>query len=129
MRLALDDAEVRAAEVDFVYAHASSTPVGDRAEARAIRAALGAAAGHVLVSGTKGLHGHPLGASGAVETAIAALAMEAGWVPGTTNLDRAEPELDLNLVPPAGVPKKLRTVVKNAFGFGGINAALVLRRD
>ena len=129
MRLALEDAGVHADEIDHVYAHASSTPVGDRAEARAIRAALGRHADHVLVSGTKGLHGHPLGASGAIETAIAALAMEADWVPGTTNLDQPEPGLDLNLVPPAGAPTTLRTVVKNAFGFGGINAALVLRRD
>jgi 3-oxoacyl-[acyl-carrier-protein] synthase II len=127
--LALEDADLRREEVDFVYAHASSTPVGDRAEARAIRSALGPRADHVLVSGTKGLHGHPLGASGAIETAIAALAMEAGWVPGTTNLDQPEPGLDLNLVPPAGAPKPLRTIVKNAFGFGGINAALVLGRD
>jgi 3-oxoacyl-[acyl-carrier-protein] synthase II len=129
MRLALEDADVRPEDVDFVYAHASSTPIGDRAEARAIRAALGPHADQVLVSGTKGLHGHPLGASGAIETAIAALAMQACWAPGTTNLDQPEPGLDLNLVPPAGAPSRLRTVVKNAFGFGGINAALVLRRD
>jgi 3-oxoacyl-[acyl-carrier-protein] synthase II len=129
MRLALADADVRPEEVDFVYAHASSTPIGDRAEARAIRAGLGTPADQVLVSGTKGLHGHPLGASGAIETAIAVLAMEAGWVPGLTNLEHPEPGLDLNLAPPAGARRPLRTVVKNAFGFGGINAAMVLRRD
>jgi 3-oxoacyl-[acyl-carrier-protein] synthase II len=129
IQLALADAGVCPDEVDYVYAHASSTPLGDRAEARAIRAALGDHAADVLVSGTKGLHGHPLGASGAIETAIAALAMQAGWAPGTTNLEQPEADLGLNLVPAAGAARPLRTVLKNAFGFGGINAALVLRRD
>ena len=128
IQLALADAEVGAGEVDYVYAHASATRIGDRAEALAIRRALGEHAAHVPVSGTKGLCGHPLGASGAIETAIAALAIEADWIPGTTNLEAPDDEIDLNLVPPGGQPQELRVVLKNAFGFGGINAALVLGR-
>jgi 3-oxoacyl-[acyl-carrier-protein] synthase II len=78
------------------------------------------------VSGTKGLFGHPLGASGAIETAIATLAIEAQHVPGTANLRDPDPRIDLRLVPPGGVDRELRVVLKNAFGFGGMNAALVL---
>jgi 3-oxoacyl-[acyl-carrier-protein] synthase II len=128
IRLALEDAGARPDAVDFVYAHASSTPIGDRAEAAAIRTALGEHARRVPVSGTKGLFGHPLGAAGAVETAIAALAIDAGWLPGTTNLEAPEPGLGLNLLPPGGSTQGVRVVLKNAFGFGGINAVLVLGR-
>lgn len=113
-------------DVEYVNAHASATPIGDRAEARAIEDALGQHASHVPVSGTKGLYGHPLGASGAIETAIAALAMAEGYVPGTTNLVQADDDVHLNLVGPAGLASRPRVVLNNAFGFGGINAALVL---
>ena len=128
MLLALEDAGVRPDELDYVNAHASSTVIGDRAEARAIRYALGGHAERVPVSGVKGLLGHPLGASGAIETAIAALAMEAGYAPGTANLEEADSDLGLNLVPPRGAACELRAVLKNSFGFGGINAALVLTK-
>jgi 3-oxoacyl-[acyl-carrier-protein] synthase II len=123
IRLALADAHVPCEVVEYVNAHASATPVGDRAEARAIHAVLGP---RVPVSGTKGLYGHPLGASGAIETAICALAMWHGFVPGTTNLSQADPDNGLNLVPPRGLDHSPRVVVNTAFGFGGINAAVVL---
>lgn len=126
MRTAIKRSGLRAEDVDYVNAHASATPVGDRAEARAIQTALGDQARRVLVSGTKGLYGHPLGASGAIETAIAVLAMDEGFVPGTTNLVQPDPDNALNLVGPAGLSTRPRVVVNNAFGFGGINAALVL---
>ncbi|MBV9545623.1 MAG: beta-ketoacyl-[acyl-carrier-protein] synthase family protein [Chloroflexi bacterium] len=123
MRLALDDAGVSAPQVDYVNAHASSTQLGDRAEAHALLDVVGPA---VPVSGTKGMYGHPLGASGAIETAICALAIKCGFVPGTTNLVQPDPECQLNLVPPCGLDAKPAVVLNNAFGFGGINAALVL---
>jgi 3-oxoacyl-[acyl-carrier-protein] synthase II len=126
IRLALTDAGVEPAEVDYVNAHASATPIGDRAEVRAIQSALGEHATRVPVSGTKGLYGHPLGASGAIETAICALAVERGHLPGTTNLTHADADNPLNLIGPTGSRQQARVVVNNAFGFGGINATLVL---
>ena len=126
MRLALDEAGLEPPSIDYVNAHASSTPIGDRAEVRAILCALGEHATRVAISGTKGLYGHPLGASGAIETAVCALAVGRGHVPGTTNLKSADDDNPLNLIGPAGLDHQPRVVVNNAFGFGGINAALVL---
>ncbi len=88
--LAMSDAGVEPADIEYVNAHASATPIGDHAEVRAIQTALGEHATRVPVSGTKGLYGHPLGASGAIETAICALAIERGHLPGTTNLTHAD---------------------------------------
>jgi 3-oxoacyl-[acyl-carrier-protein] synthase II len=126
MSLAITDAGVEPRDVDYVNAHASATPIGDRAETRAIVCAFGEHAAHVPVSGTKGLYGHPLGASGAIETAISALAICRGCLPGTTNLTQADDDNPLNLIGPAGLRQRPRVVVNNSFGFGGINAALVL---
>jgi 3-oxoacyl-[acyl-carrier-protein] synthase II len=126
--IALDDAGVDPGEIDYVNAHASSTPIGDVAEARAITIALGERAATVPVSGTKALYGHPLGASGAIEAAICALAIRDGWAPATVNLVAPEPELD-GLLPALlrdGRPGAYRRVLSTSFGFGGLNAALVL---
>ncbi len=130
IRLALADAGARAAEVDYVNAHASSTPIGDLAEAKAVRLGLGRRAEAVPVSGTKGYYGHPLGASGAIEAAICALAIARGWVPGTVNLCRLDPTIESVLPALLGAPAAAdyRTVLSTSFGFGGINAALVLRK-
>jgi 3-oxoacyl-[acyl-carrier-protein] synthase II len=126
IRLALADAEIGPDEVDYVNAHASATPIGDRAEARAVICALGDRAFEVPVSGTKGLYGHPLGASGAIETAICALAISRHFLPGTTNLEYPDADNRLRLLGPEGQYKRPRIALNNAFGFGGINAALVL---
>jgi 3-oxoacyl-[acyl-carrier-protein] synthase II len=126
--IALDDAGVGAGEIDYVSAHASSTPIGDLAEARALTIALGERAATVPVSGTKALYGHPLGASGAIEAAICALAIRDGWAPASVNLVAPEPELD-GLLPGLlheGRPGTYRRVLSTSFGFGGLNAALVL---
>ncbi len=126
--LALADAGVAADEVDWVSAHASSTPIGDIAEARAIAASLGERARSVPVSATKALTGHPLGATGAIEASMAALAVRDGWVPGTVNLEAPEPELAA-LLPGLlrdGRDGRFDTVLSTSFGFGGLNAALVL---
>ena len=125
--IALTDAGVEPAEIDYVNAHASSTPIGDVAEARAIALALGARAETVPVSGTKALYGHPLGASGAIEAAICALAIRDGWAPASVNLRDVEPEVGA-LLPGllrAGRDGTYRRVLSTSFGFGGLNAALV----
>jgi 3-oxoacyl-[acyl-carrier-protein] synthase II len=126
--IALADASVEPDEIDWVSAHASSTPLGDIAEARAIRLALGERAGSVPVSGTKALYGHPLGASGAIEGAIAALAIRDGWVPASVNLVAPEPEV-AELLPcllREGRAGEYRRILSTSFGFGGLNAAVVL---
>ncbi|HET7677952.1 MAG TPA: beta-ketoacyl-[acyl-carrier-protein] synthase family protein [Candidatus Limnocylindrales bacterium] len=129
VRLALADAGTKAAQVDHVNAHASSTPLGDRAEAAALRLALRDHLERITVSGTKGAYGHPLGASGAIEAAVCALAIQRGEAPGTVNLRHVEPGIAAALprllaAPAAGT---VRTVLSTSFGFGGLNAALVLR--
>jgi 3-oxoacyl-[acyl-carrier-protein] synthase II len=126
--LALADACVGPDEIDWVSAHASSTPIGDIAEARAISASLGSRAATVPVSATKALTGHPLGATGAIEAAMATLAVAEGWVPGTVNLEAPEPELG-ELLPNLlheGTDGRFERVLSTSFGFGGLNAALVL---
>jgi 3-oxoacyl-[acyl-carrier-protein] synthase II len=127
-QIALDDAGVEPGEIDYVNAHASSTPIGDVAEARAIARALGERAASVPVSGTKALYGHPLGASGAIEAAICALAIRDGWAPASANLSEPDPE-SAALLPGLlreGRPGAYRRVLSTSFGFGGLNAALVL---
>ena len=124
---ALTDAAVGPEEIDWVSAHASSTPLGDIAEARAIVLALGERGATVPVSGTKALYGHPLGASGAIEAAICALAIRDGWVPASVNLETVDPDVH-DLLPGllrAGRNGTYRRILSTSFGFGGLNAALV----
>jgi len=125
--IALADAAVDPSEIDYVNAHASSTPLGDLAEARAIALALGRRAASVPVSGTKALYGHPLGASGAIEAAICALAIRDGWAPASVNLIEPDP-MAAELLPGllmTGRDGTYRRVLSTSFGFGGLNAALV----
>jgi len=125
--IALADADVDPSEIDYVNAHASSTPLGDLAEARAIALALGRRAASVPVSGTKALYGHPLGASGAIEAAICALAIRDGWAPASVNLIEPDP-MAAELLPGllmTGRDGTYRRVLSTSFGFGGLNAALV----
>ena len=125
--IALADAAVTPDELDWVSAHASSTPIGDIAEARALAAALGPAAGAMSVSATKGMTGHPLGATGAIEAVMAALAIRDGWAPGGANLVDPEPELAA-LLPGLlreGRDGRYEHILSTSFGFGGLNAALV----
>ncbi|HEX5147437.1 MAG TPA: hypothetical protein VFW02_00050, partial [Candidatus Limnocylindrales bacterium] len=126
--IALDDAGTEPDEIDYVNAHASSTPLGDVAEARAIALTLGKRAATVAVSGTKALYGHPLGAAGAIEAAICAMAIRDGWAPGSVNLVEPDPEIE-TLLPGllrAGREDTYRRILSTSFGFGGLNAALVL---
>jgi 3-oxoacyl-[acyl-carrier-protein] synthase II len=127
MALAIADARLCPEAIAYVNAHGSSTVLNDPTECRAIRLALGAHAERVAVSGTKGLHAHALGATGAIETAICALALTRSRLPGTANLATPDPACDLDIIPPAGRGAAIEYLMTNAFGFGGINASLVLQ--
>lgn len=127
IRVALADASREPSDVGYVNAHASSTQLNETAEAKALHLALGSDAARIPVSGTKGLYGHALGASGAIEAAITAMALRDGELPGTCNLMIADPALELNVLRD---PVRMRpsTALSTSFGFGGMNAALVLGR-
>lgn len=123
----LADARLAPDAIGYVNAHASSTPLNEPAEAAAIRRALGAHGASVPVSGTKGLHGHALGASGAIEAAITALALDRCILPGTCNLETVDPDVGLNVLADAR-DARVDAALSTSFGFGGMNAALVLAR-
>jgi 3-oxoacyl-[acyl-carrier-protein] synthase II len=125
MRIALDSARLEPEQIDYVNAHASSTPLNDSTEAGVIRNVFGEHADSIAVSGTKGYHAHSLGATGAIEAAITALAIRRGWVPPTLNLETAGPGCDLPFVRDDGLDIEIDYAISNSFGFGGINAALV----
>ncbi|MFN2483812.1 MAG: beta-ketoacyl synthase [Candidatus Limnocylindria bacterium] len=124
---ALADAGIPPEAVDYVNAHGSSTVLNDPVESAAIRLALGDHADRIAVSGTKGLYGHPLGASGAIEAALCALAIERATLPGTCNLRTPDPACRLPLLADAEA-RRVNVAVSNSLGFGGINAALVIGR-
>jgi len=124
MRAALRTGGIAPEEVDYVNAHASSTPLNDSTESRVIRDVFGEHADRVSVSGTKGYHAHCLGATGAIEAAISVLAIDRGWIPPTVNLDTPGEGCDLRYVRGEGEARTIRRAVSNSFGFGGINAAL-----
>jgi 3-oxoacyl-[acyl-carrier-protein] synthase II len=128
MQLALDDAHVSANEIGYINTHGSSTPLNDSTETLAIKKVFGDHAYEIPLSGTKGYYGHALGASGAIEAAICALSMEKEWLPPTVNLSVADDACDLNFLPVTGKTARVEHMLSNSFGFGGINAALVLRR-
>jgi 3-oxoacyl-[acyl-carrier-protein] synthase II len=128
MTLALGQANVAPREVGYINAHGSSTPLNDPTETSAIRQVFGDHAEHVALSGTKGYYGHALGASGAFEAAICALASERKWMPPTVNLEEADPACDLDYLTGEGRDGDPEYLLSNSFGFGGINAALVFRR-
>jgi 3-oxoacyl-[acyl-carrier-protein] synthase II len=127
MQLALKDAGLRPEQIGYINAHATST-VADANETNAIRTAFGAHAHRVAVSSTKSMHGHLLGAAGSLEAAICALALRDGILPPTINLDDPDPECDLDYVPNEARRVQVEYAMSNSFGFGGTNAALVLRR-
>jgi 3-oxoacyl-[acyl-carrier-protein] synthase II len=128
MRDSLADAEVLADQIDYVNAHASSTQLNDSAETMSINEVFGERAKKIPVSGTKAYHAHPLGATGAIEAAICALAVDRQWIPPTINYENPDPACDLDVVPNHGRAAELNYVISNSFGFGGINACIVLGR-
>lgn len=128
IRQALDDAEVNSDGVDYVNAHATSTPLGDAGEARSLWTALGEAARTTPVSSTKSMTGHLLSAAAAVEAVACLAALHRRAIPPTINLDDPDPECDLCHVANAAQERRVDVVVSNAFGFGGSNSCVVFRR-
>ncbi len=126
MRAALQDAQLAPQQIDYVNAHASSTQLNDSTETMALKQVFGAHAVQMPVSGTKAFTGHPLGATGAIEAALCALAIERNWVPPTLNREVPDPACDLDVVPHHGRAAELNYVLSNSFGFGGINSCVVL---
>jgi 3-oxoacyl-[acyl-carrier-protein] synthase II len=129
MTMAFSDAGIDPSEIDYINAHGTSTPLGDAAETRVIKLALGEEnARNTPVSSTKGATGHCLGAAGAVEAIFSVLAVEHGVLPPTINYDDPDPECDLDYIPNESREADVRTAVSNSFGFGGHNATIVIRR-
>ncbi|UBH23019.1 beta-ketoacyl-ACP synthase II [Macrococcus armenti] len=128
MKMALNDAGIEPHQVGYLNAHGTSTPIGDLYETLAIKSTFGEAANDLLVSSTKSMTGHLLGATGAVETIITALALETSQIPPTIHQATPDAELDLNYVPEKSVVRELEYAMTNSLGFGGHNAVLVLKK-
>jgi 3-oxoacyl-[acyl-carrier-protein] synthase II len=126
IREALADARLTPDQIDYVNAHASSTQMNDSTEAMAIKQVFGDYAKRLPVSGTKAYTGHPLGATGAIEAAICALAIDRKWLPPTLNRENPDPACDLDVIPHHGRDADLNYVLSNSFGFGGINSCVIL---
>ena len=128
MEIALADARLSPSDVDYINAHGTSTPAGDLAETRAVKAAFGEHAGRLAVSSTKSMTGHLLGAAGGVEAIFSVLAIRDQVAPPTINLDNPGPECDLDYVPHTARSMRIEVAMSNSFGFGGTNGTLVFRR-
>ena len=128
LRMAMGDAGITPDDVDYINAHATSTPIGDASETRVIKLAMGDRAYTIPVSGTKGATGHCLGGAGAVEAMFTTLAVTEGILPPTINYDVVDPECDLDYVPNVARKADVEVAVNNSFGFGGHNACVVIRR-
>ena len=128
MKMALRNAALNPADIDYINAHGTSTPQGDVCETQAIKTVFGDHAKKLAVSSTKGATGHMLGAAGAVELAICVKAIQHQIAPPTINLDRPDPECDLDYVPHTARAMRINAVVNNSFGFGGHNASVIVRK-
>lgn len=129
MQMALRHAKLNPTDIHYVNAHATSTPVGDVCETKAIKRTFGDwATGGMLVSSTKSMTGHLLGAAGGVELAAPIFAIKDQVAPPTINVDNQDPEVDLDVVPNVPRPAKIEAALSNSFGFGGHNAALLITK-
>jgi 3-oxoacyl-[acyl-carrier-protein] synthase II len=129
MEMALRHAKMNANEISYVNAHATSTPVGDLCELRAIKRTFGEHAQKgLLVSGTKSMTGHLLGAAGGIELAASILAIRDQIVPPTINVENLDPEVDVDVVPNTARPAKVTAALSNSFGFGGHNSSVLVRK-
>ncbi len=128
MRMAIRDAGLDLQDVDYINAHGTSTPVGDKSEIAAIKTVFGDEASRILVNSTKSMTGHLLGAAGGLEAIISTLVINKGVVPPTINVDNQDPECDLDVVPNQAREAKVDVAMSNSFGFGGHNATLILKR-
>lgn len=128
MQLAFEEAGLTAADIDYLNAHGTSTPVNERYETIAIKKALGDAAKTVAVSSTKSMTGHMLGAAGAIEAIITALSLRDGLIPPTVGYRVPDEECDLDVVPNTARKQNIKAALSNSLGFGGHNATLCLKK-
>ncbi len=128
MQAALKRAGIGTEDVDYINAHGTSTPAGDVAETQGIKSVFGAHANKLMVSSSKSMTGHLLGAAGGIEAAFSVLAVHNGVVPPTINLDNPDPECDLDYVPNQARNVDIKVAVSNSFGFGGTNASVIVRK-
>jgi len=128
MAMALKDAKLNATDVQYLNAHGTSTPLGDLAETQAMKRAFGEHAYKLMVSSTKSMTGHLLGAAGGVEAVFSIMALHTGIIPPTINLDNPGEGCDLDYVPNVARERKIDVAMSNGFGFGGTNGTLVFKR-
>lgn len=128
MRMALKDAQIDPADIDYINAHGTSTPLNDKVETQAIKQVFGDHAYKLFVSSTKSMTGHMLGATGASEALFSILAIKDSFIPPTINYEYPDEECDLNYTPNIGVPKEVNYALSNSFGFGGTNGCLVFKK-
>ena len=129
MQMALADAGLSPRQIDYLNAHGTSTQLNDKSETAAVKTVFGEAAYDLAISSTKSMHGHLLGAAGAVEAVICLKALEAGLIPPTINYETPDPVCDLDYVPNAVRPKALKTIMSNSFGFGGHNGSIIFGKN
>ena len=125
---ALKDAGLKPADIDYINAHGTSTPLNDKSETLALKVALGEQAYEIPISSTKSVTGHLMGAAGSVEAVFSIMALNKNFVPPTVNLENPDPECDLNYTPNVGVAREIEYVMSNSFGFGGHNAVLIFSK-
>jgi 3-oxoacyl-[acyl-carrier-protein] synthase II len=127
METAIQDAGIKPETIDYVNAHATSTPLGDIVETNAIKQVFGKHAQNIAISATKSMIGHTIGASAAIGSIAAIMSLQTGIIHPTINLDEADPECDLNYTPKHALKKTINIALCNAFGFGGNNVSLIFK--
>lgn len=128
MKMAMRDGGFNIEDVDYINAHGTSTPIGDKNEINAIKSVFKSSANKLSISSTKSMHGHALGGSGGVEAILSIMAMQEGIVPPTINIENLDPECDLDVTPNKAKEKKINVAMSNSFGFGGTNATIIFKR-
>jgi 3-oxoacyl-[acyl-carrier-protein] synthase II len=128
MHMALDTANIAPTDIDYINAHGTGTPLNDKSETAAIKTVFGEGAYQIPVSSTKSMTGHLLGAAGAIEALFAVKVIQDSVMPATINYEIPDPECDLDYIPNQSRPKKVEYVMSNSFGFGGHNAAVILKK-
>jgi 3-oxoacyl-[acyl-carrier-protein] synthase II len=128
MAAALRDAGLNPEDIDYINAHGTSTPLNDKCETVAIKTVFGAHAHKLMISSTKSMTGHMLGAAGGIEAAFTTLTLHHGIIPPTANLDNPDPDCDLDYVPRIAREANVQVAMSNSFGFGGTNGVVIFRR-